>query len=361
MEMSKVIWSPEYISYKFDRLEPFYDDGHFKLKRSNEDDGHNIEVTNLNYINVIAIDTLYIYCPFGTFKEGDVLIVGDTNYIYENIELPEKPKPEEKPQVPDISINGILFKNKKNKFVVINTYEDKPIKIEYTIEEYTREVYPEFPFNIIDKEAIIQAGKELELYSLDRGKIAIIHITDDYGYDCSFEYENMPLYHFSTVESLKQAIKDTGFAINEKTDEEYKRLISEKSVYMKKRFGLTEKELKNIELFPAFKSVVNLYCIKELMAVSFIQGTNSSSPIYTSPTSLTLGKYKTDGESNEGSILTIDAIELLIKKQEYDLNKSIFNESSIIKRRGIVSDNILEVGHQCILRKCLINNAIKKK
>lgn len=362
--MNKVIWQPEFITYTFDKTEPFYNKGYFKLKRQVINEGDAIEeITELTYVYVVSENVLQIYSPLGTFNLGDILEVDKISYIYKEEQSNQDSIPQppiEKPsEVPEISINNLKIESKKNEIFAINISEIEAIKLEIEIEEYTREVYPEFPFNTIEKNIRLLPKQKISIYKLDKGKIVVINIDDNEGSRLKLEYENNPLYHFSTVKSLKDTIKNMKLTVTEKTDDEYKNLISEKSTYLKKRFGLTKNETQNIELFPAFKNIVNLYCIRELIALSFIQGDVAliSNQSYNPTTNLTLGKFKTDGETNNGNIFSITAIDTVIKKCETDLEKSIFNLSYILKNTSLSHQNVINESH-CILRKCKINELL---
>ncbi len=358
--MNKVIWHPEFITYHFEKQEQFYNKGYFKLKRTITTDVENIEeITELTYIYVISENTLQIYCPLGSFKLGDILNVNEVDYIYEEKSSEIEPPVEIPPEIPDISINNLKIESKKNEIFAINTSETEIVNLEIEIDEYTREIYPEFPFNTIEKNVNLSPKQKIPIYKLDKGKIAVLNINDNEGASIKLEYENNPLYHFSTVKSLKDIIENMKLTVREKTDDEYKMMISEKSTYLKKRFGLTQKETQNIELFPAFKNIVNLYCIRELVALTFIQGDVAliSGQSYNPTTNLTLGKFKTDGENNNGNIFSITAIDAVIKKYETDLEKSIFNLSYVLKNTSLLRENALNESH-CILRKCEKNELL---
>ena len=125
-----------------------------------------------------------------------------------------------------------------------------------------------------------------------------------------------------------------------KPDDELKLLIQENSVKLKRRFGLREMYTENPEYMPIFKKVVNLYCIENLIAISFINGNFISTGEHGTNNGMKLSKFSIDGDGGTGGYaLSTDLIKDLIDKAENDLYKSLFKEPRRKKKKGMF-DNL---------------------
>lgn len=345
---NKVIWNKNYIIYKYSKREPYYLKDYFILKQNFKvNEIIQTKTKSITNIKVLNSDEIKIE---GEFNIGDKLIVDGIEYIYEENKNEEETEenPIEKEDV--INFGNLKIFNNENKIYVFSTCDEK---IEIFINEYTSEIYPEFPYNNIKKIICISENKNFNIFDVKKGTIIIVKILKENNEYIEIEYENLPLYHFSTVKSLKEKILNLNLQVIEKEDEYYKKLITEKSIYLKKRFGLTEKELKNIELFPAFKELTNFYCIQSLISLTYIQGENINSSNQIGTRDMSLGKFKTDGDISNNSIFAPDAIKNLIKELENNLHLSIFNKSYTIKKDINFTNHFNEIQYNFLKVKVL--------
>ncbi|MGL4988289.1 MAG: hypothetical protein ACRC5F_03470 [Cetobacterium sp.] len=211
---------------------------------------------------------------------------------------------------------------------------------------FFKEAFPDFA----DKEELIEllipAGRT-KLVEAEKDRV--VEITLDNVYVLEFK----GTYYFATISALKEYMIDTGLSLPTKPDGKLKELILEKSLYLKKKFGLTEDETQNHEMYPVFKRLTILYCLKELVAYGFIQGeatSNDGSVQPTSTNSLTLGKFSTkngSGSSGSGGSGSTDSgflpdiINSQIAVAEDDVRKSIFLKSDKVywfKKQGGVNN-----------------------
>ena len=261
-----------------------------------------------------------------------------------------------------------IVAEESNIYALKSTNDEKHITIK--IDEYTKEIYPEFPYNVIKKEFDLKNDCTL-VHSVKKGTIIIFKISDGEN-ELRIEYENTPLFHYSTVKSLKTKIKDFNLGLTEKDDESYKTLISQKSLYLKRRFGLTEKQTSNIEFFPLYQQLVDLYCILSMISYSFIQGKpliDENGNIYHN-SELKLGKFKADGDFDGGSIFAPEAIRKSIRQAEEDLSAALINEAYIIHHNnayamGELKHNPFICGaylkERILSHTCSFNNTLKIK
>lgn len=343
----KVVWNPEHIVYNYSKREQYYLKNYFVIKQMKKIGNQTMLISKvLNNLKIINAKELMIY---GQFNPGDILIADGIEYIYidekkdivTKSEETETTKENTKESSEISELNVIKFDtqyifNKDNQIFLSNKFEQNVI-LDIVIKEYTNEIYPEYPLNVLKKKVEIPINSEVCIYSVPKGIIATMEIIDSENNSILVEYENLPLYHFSTVKSLKDKIENLKLNLKEKDDDYYKKLITEKSILLKKKFGLTEKEYKNIELFPIFKELVNLYCIQSLISFNFINGdpVNGEGNHVQMSDNMTLGKLKLGGGSNNnGSIFSHDAIKMLVKEIEQSLISSIFNPSAIINRKN---------------------------
>lgn len=349
----KVIWNENFIKYRYSNREQYYLKDYFVICRNKIINNKKIPIKE-SLTNIKVIDNKYIILN-GHFHKGDKLIADGIEYVYEEEKQNENESSDEvveenKPS----SGNNIFFDKVKiinsDNEINIESNIDDSVEIKILINEYTNETYPEFPHNTI-KKIVRVTNKKLNIHKVKKGTITTLILNDNSGNLIELEYENTPLYHFSTVKSLKDKINDLKLSVEPKEDEYYKKLISEKSIMLKKKFGLTEKEYKNIELFPIFKELVNLYCIQSIISFSYIHG----DPIYSeSDTSITLGKFKTDGPNTDGTIFSHDALKSIIKTNEDTLYSSLINKAYNFHKKNSFDNNITNNISQFFYTKCKI-------
>ena len=109
-------------------------------------------------------------------------------------------------------------------------------------------------------------------------------------------------------------------------------MIQEKSVYLKRRFGLDKTQIEDIEYFPLYKRLVNLYCMSEFLALKFINGVNADVGLGASPSTsnLKLGNFATGvGGGANGTVSSSDLIKNLIYEAEKELYEALYKEPGI--------------------------------
>lgn len=356
--MTKVNWNKDKIIYFYSKREQYYLKGFFKLKRSEIINGieHNLKEDYMDKFEVIDDKQLLIR---GSFKYGDILDVDGIEYKYEKepiidndnkidketaIKNNKENKDNKENEHSQISFAGYKIEDKSNDiFIIFDEKTDEEIKV--LINEYTREIYPDYPYNSFEK--TIKPNNKVLIYSVPKGIISQITLVTASNEKMTIEYENVPLYYFSNVASLREKIKQSKLGINQQeySDEKLKQLVTEKSIFLKKRFGLTKNEVTNIELFPAFKELVNLYCLRNLLSFSFIQGNptvKEDGAIYNDK-ELRLGKYKVAGDDTSAALFGPKAINEEILILEKDLKYSLYNKPTLItKQNNHLLSNIQE-------------------
>ena len=151
--------------------------------------------------------------------------------------------------------------------------------------------------------------------------------------------KEIPRFYWSNIKDLKEFLKDTSLEFSNKTDEQFKKLIQEKSVYLKRRFGLNKSSIEDIEYFPLYKKLVNLYCLYDIISLSFINGVNSdlnNGSINSAGSNLKLGNFSTgvDGGAN-GSVLSTQLVKNMIDVTEKDLYASLYKKHGIAYRKNL--------------------------
>lgn len=230
----------------------------------------------------------------------------------------------------DIILIENLEKNIKlsinNSGIKINK-EIKPFQI--IVEQYTNEIYPDFPY----KKTKLNVENKYEI-KRKTNVIYKIKIGDTY-----YIVKEVPRFYWSNIKDLKEFLKDTSLEFSNKTDEQFKKLIQEKSVYLKRRFGLNKSSIEDIEYFPLYKKLVNLYCLYDIISLSFINGVNSdlnNGSINSAGSNLKLGNFSTgvDGGAN-GSILSTQLVKNMIDIAEKDLYASLYKKHGIAYRKNL--------------------------
>ncbi|MGL5768175.1 MAG: hypothetical protein ACRCX8_21280, partial [Sarcina sp.] len=231
------------------------------------------------------------------------------------------------PEEPNTEIPTIAYTISGNALYADNIgSEEQEVSLE--VKTYFKEAYPDFNENEMVTKIKIPIGKS-KIFESVKNKITTVEISKEL-----FVLEYKPSFYFTTVKSLKEAFVDTGLKLPTKTDDQYKDKIIEKSLYLKKKFGLTESQTENHEMYPSFKRLTTLYCLQDLVAFTFISGEAESGggDTPTSSSSLSLGKFSTkDSSGNSDSKTSTGFLPEVLAEQisiaEADVRASIFIES----------------------------------
>lgn len=324
--MDKIKWLKQSIIYRYDSKENLF---------------------GLNYLKAIIGDTLVKPneiimspndCEIIFDKPMDIVLINGQSFIrpisepIENnegsneIDFPKNENVEDKKE-----ITYIVLADSNN--IVIENKTDEVIEVKIKEEIYFKETYPDFAQEIKDYKIKIKPGlNTVAKYSENRIK----EVTID---NLKYKLDSRPSVYFTTVNALKEFLEDIGLKVSNKTDEQLKTKIIEKSLYLKKRFGLMDIEINNFELYPAYKKVVHLYCLQELISFMFINNGSTavdSTSGVAEKLNLTLGKFSTKDTDNlkKDSLFLPDVIKQKIYENEEDLRKSIHLESSRVERTG---------------------------
>lgn len=338
----KIKWKEHNFYYTFDVNEPVFNKKYFQFYNGNArstDSVKPVEVLLDYKIKMISHNEIMIEGPF---YEGFYVIINNIPYPYyeeESEEPEEKPKDEVIPEPSGIyklieTEDGFYFD--KLPLEIAKDY----LSVKVVIDEYTNEVYPDYPFR--NKTYFLKMNKfhKIEIFKKEKNIIYHIFVYPETGGKYFFKYVSNMLCYFSNVKGLKQYIKDLELNIPLKTDEELKMMIQENSVRLKRRFGLREMYTENPEYMPIFKKVVNLYCIENLISISFINGNFISTGEHGTNNGMKLSKFSINGDGGtSGYALSTDLIQNLIKEAEADLYKSLFKEPRRKKKKGMF-DNL---------------------
>lgn len=340
--LNKIKWKDHNFYYTFDIDEPVFNEEYFKFYNGNARDTYQVQPVRvlLDYkIKMVSSNELMVKGPF---FNGYYVVINNVPYPYFE-EKPEEPKPEEpKEELPKPDGIYQLLEDENSFYFdkLPEEYEADYLNVEVQIDEYTNEVYPDYPFR--SKKHIFRLNKfhRIEMLKKERNIIYHIFINTEDGNKYFLKYISRMLCYFSTVQSLKQFIKDLELNIPIKPYEELRLLIQENSVRLKRRFGLREMYTENPEYFPIFKKVVNLYCVENLMAISFINGNFITTGEHGTNNGMKLSKFEIDGDGgSNGYALSTDLIKSLIDEAETQLYKSLFKEPRRKKKKGMF-DNL---------------------
>ncbi|MGL5715864.1 MAG: hypothetical protein ACRCX2_22795 [Paraclostridium sp.] len=326
-------WLEKSIIYSFDNSDPIFENYFKALTKKGE------------LIKPKRIIMNYDKCEVLFSEEFDIIVISEITFTrpIQSTKL-EEVKLEtfefEEPEIDDVWPT-ITYTKLGNSIYANNLGEETEIEVFKRV--FFKEAYPDFA----DEEEMfnvkIPVGKTKIIDSI---KNKITEVTLDKIY--VLEYKGN--YYFTTITALKEAFADTGLNLPSKSDSKLKELILEKSLYLKKKFGLTEEQTEDHEMYPSFKRLTTLYCLQELVAYSFIQGETSSNGeggVPTSNNSLTLGKFSTksgsgssgggsSGSSDSGFLPDIVANQIAIAEE--DVRKSIFIKSDKVywfKKQGV--------------------------
>jgi hypothetical protein len=332
--MSKVIWKRDKVMYKLDENENPFVNNFFTFYKNNE------ELKERFIIRVIDETQIEIY---GNFFDGIKLKANSINYLFNPDDEKNAPaeKKEDEPKEIELDIDDYTLDNQftisssEEQIMVQNLANTLRVKFDpdglrfidessmpIKVEQYTNEIYPDFPYkkyklNVKDKTYINRETNVIYVISILDKKIII---------------KEEPRYYWSNVKDLREFLKDTDLKFNEKTDERFKRMIQEKSVYLKRRFGLDRTQIEDIEYFPLYKRLVNLYCMSEFLALKFINGVNADVGLGASPSTsnLKLGNFATGvGGGANGTVSSSDLIKNLIYEAEKELYEALYKEPGI--------------------------------
>lgn len=323
----KIKWKNHNFYYTYDINEDIFSEDYFQFFNGNAKKELDTSIKLQVSIQILSSNELMINGPF---FDGYYVVINNQRFDYS--EYKEKPDEvvEHIPLVPPLPQNeysieedeyGNLYMNKLKEDYYLNTLE-----IKVKIEEYTNEVYPDYPFKTYYKTISLNKFHNSEIIQPKKNVIYIISLVVN-GQKYSKEYRAPFICYFSNVKDLKVFIKDLNLEIPEKSNAELRKLIQEKSVQLKRKFGLSQKFIEDPEYFPIYKKVVNLYCVENLISVSFINGNFISSGINGSGNGLTLSKFKINDEGgNSDVVLSTNLIKDMIKNAEADLYSSIFKK-----------------------------------
>ncbi|MGL4449601.1 MAG: hypothetical protein ACRCTZ_00245 [Sarcina sp.] len=337
--MEKIKWLKDSIIYTFDPKENIFNN-FFNALVGNE------------LIEPVEIVMDYASCEVKFKKEFDIVVVDGQNFIRpisKDVVEPvkEQIKPIELPpdiEEPDIPI--VVYKVLGGQLIANNYGQEVSVAI---IErEYFKETYPDFAQIESNKTIKLKKGEQV-IASFIANKIIEIEIDG-----IKYKIESRPSLYFTTVQALKEFFDDIQLAKFNKTDEQLKEKIAEKSIYLARRFGLTDDQTKDYQMYPAFKRVTHLYCLQDIISFSFIKNDSNgdSEGMQRVANSLSLGKFSTrDGDSEKKeSFFLPDIIKQKIFEAEEDLRKSIFIKSDAVhwKKGGSNGSQSVERLSGCI-------------
>lgn len=294
-----------------------------------------------------------------TLEDGQKLIVNETEYVLKKIAISEFfEKKEVKPEIMDNALE--TFEIIPPPEVTIS-YSEDILKISgnvtgnvYLILEYfTTESYPEVPFK--EEKFTINIEKEyVKKINKDKGVKCLVKVeTLEETNLKTMLLESKPIVYFSNTLSLRKDIVELGVKVATYSDEEMKKIITEKSIVLYSKFGLLYEQTYNPALTPIYKSIVNLYCIKDLMALGFLTGelqsdtSGDGSGTTYNVNQIQLGnlsvKDGTSGSSGTGAtstskisnLLGTSIIEEMIKIEEEKLVLSLREISENVKKWGV--------------------------
>lgn len=317
--MEKIKWLKDSIIYTFDPKENIFNNFFNAL-------------VGTELIAPFEIVMDYSTCEVKFKNEFDIIVVNGQNFIRPIAQSVVEPVKEEitnielPPDIDEPSIPVVVYKVIGGQLIAKN-YGDE-VTIHMIEREYFKETYPDFA-QVENNKAVKLKKGEFLIAEYVPNKIVEVEIDAT-----KYKLESRPSLYFTTVQALKEFFDDIKLAKFDKTDEQLKEKIAEKSIYLAKRFGLTDEQTTDYMMYPAFKMVTHLYCLQDIISFSFIKNdaNGDSEGMQRVASSLALGKFSTrDGDSEKKeSFFLPDIIKQKIFEAEEDLRKSIFIKSDAV-------------------------------
>lgn len=297
--------------------------------------GENAEIKSINILEGSTIELVAKekITDMNLSLKIDKKIYNVTQKVDEEIQTETENSP---PAEKNEEISFTVEEDESNIYLV-PTKNGEETTASYMIESYIKENYPDFIKSKIEKNNFVFKEKVL-IQSKSKGHIYLIYTKDKNGTVKIKESDTIPLYYFSNVKSLKEDIANLAFEFY-KTDDEYKKLIAEKSTVVKTGYGINSLFLSNLEIYPILKRITNLYCIKDLLAFTYIDGSSPGEDgLIIKPKGkddLKLGDFSYSDKSgsfvgNVTSMLHMEAINRMIKEEEKLLQNALTRKTSAI-------------------------------
>lgn len=325
----KIKWKNHDFYYTYDPNEPIFSENYFQFFNGN---AKNVTIENPKVkldttIKILSDKELMVTGPF---YEGYYVVINKEVFYYSEEKETSDQIIKPTPLVPPLPQNEYLIEEDENGSLYMNKltqdYFKDYLDVKIKIEEYTNEVYPDYPFKTSYKTIQLNKFYNTEILQPKKNVIYIISLVVN-GQKYSKEYRAPLLCYFSNVTDLRTFMKDLKLELPDRSDDDLKKLIQEKSVQLKRRFGLIQRYIEDPEYFPIYKKVVNLYCVEHLISISFINGNFISSGFSGSGNGLALSKFKVNDEGgNSNPILSTELIKEMIRNAEADLNSSLFKK-----------------------------------
>ncbi|MGL4998089.1 MAG: hypothetical protein ACRC5T_03900 [Cetobacterium sp.] len=296
------------------------------------------------FFEISGKDLLKVFFKIEVQQFFKILVEGVEYLLIENVEKPDSEIGVKNEMEMELSkyepLKCNVYKTKIRNSVLI--IEPEEVVCDIIIEMYSNENFPDEPLDVIEFFDIdIVNGFNQTLPK--RGYIYVVKLLIDNQEVHSSTLTTRPLNYYSNYNSIVNDLMELNLFPKNVEEEYVKGLIAAKSTLLKMRFGLTEEQSKDIELMPVFKSVVNLYCIKDMIPLGYVSGELSSSGegVTASSNELKLGNLSVGGGPNGGSgsapqsssILSTESIQDLIKVEEEKLIASLFKAAKTIKKQ----------------------------
>lgn len=223
----KVFWKDHNFYYNYEPSETIYDNDYFQFFNCNARKDGSVEPVKVKLnisIKKVGLNQIMVEGPF---YDGYYVLINNKIYPYEEKVDISIPQEEIIPALPEPT--GILeLKELDNGRIVLpklpEEYETDYKEIKVTIDLFTNEVYPDYPFKTEKKTITLNKFYDTEIVTMQKNVIYQIKIYDDSQIYFK-EFKAPILSYFSNVKSLKQFIKDLQLNIILGTDEELKNLF----------------------------------------------------------------------------------------------------------------------------------------
>lgn len=199
-----------------------------------------------------------------------------------------------------------LLESFESKTVNVRNISTTDIEITFKRDKFFPQSFPDFILDTFKGTITIKPGETVTLFKQEEGYVYRVYINAN-GYDeLVQDVYGYPIYYFSNVTSLKEALDRASVESKNYSDVKCKEMIADKSMMIKRGFGIFEEHCFNIELQPILKELCNLYNVKEQSLIGLISyskgsGTGEGGSTLSTSESLKLGNFQTKMGTNDTS------------------------------------------------------------
>lgn len=316
-------------------------------------------VDKIRFLNTINETDFKVVCSC-TITENFNIKLGNRIYpvIFSDENAPAISEPSDGNDTNSLETITSFEINYENKEVLIKNTSQESKTFEFTLHKFFIQSFPDFILQTENFSLIVEPNTNKIVFNLQDGYVFRL-MTEFEGYETKIEdYYAYPIYYFSNTKSLKTAFTRASINIEAYSEEDLKIMISDKSMKIKRGFGMLDEQCRNIELQPILKELCELYNIQEQSLIGLVsygagEASTPNSANNNSGLKLKLGNFETDGKSSNSINISsssgdvsiskrIEQLEITLKDSIIKQAHSVHNETYIEKRnfRKMVIRNV---------------------